>query len=757
MVSVAALLAAGVIAPAGAQSNVTPLPAVAVDAPREAPRVAQRRAVPQSVSYRRAVARRPVSSAPQQISRARGERLGAAATSAAGASLGGPATIAAGYVPQRTSAGMRSDTPILEIPQSISVVTRQQLDDRNVQTLSQALDYTASVRAGAFGFDPRFDSFYMRGFDMTYVGVYRDGLRQPAGPFSIYKTEPYGLDAIVAVKGPSSSVYGLGSPGGLVDLQTKRPPLEAMREIQLQIGNHDRYQGNFDIGGPIDPQGVYAYRLTGMFRDSNTWLPGVKDNRDYIAPAFAWRPDESTSLTILGEYMQSRTTGNAAFYQTPEGVLTRYYGGDPSFTNFDQDQFRIGYELEHRFDESVTFVQNARYAYVKYTSLDFIDFDTGVGSRSTGRIIDHLSTFALDNRLHVKFATGPVEHKILGGLEYTNAQYDDKKGFGAAPDVPIYPYLPYGALPIAPPPDYPSRSSQKQDQFAFYAQDQAKWDSLILTLSGREDVVSIRTNDEVVSTDSRQRDSAFSGRAGLTWLAPFGFAPYANYGTSFAPTIGTDASGAAFRPITGEQKEFGVKFRPEGVDLLLQAAWFDILQSHAQVPDPNNPAFMIQTGAVRSRGVELEALANPAPGWKVSLSYTHLDLKFVSGSATNPSGELVPTNGKSLSGIPQDTFSGWVGYTIQPGHALAGLGAGFGLRYIGPNFGDDTNAFRTPSTTMIDANLHYDLAEIDPALKGVRLQVNGQNLADSEYVTCQSGYCYRGPRRTVIGSVRYRF
>jgi iron complex outermembrane receptor protein len=190
---------------------------------------------------------------------------------------------------------------------------------------------------------------------------------------------------------------------------------------------------------------------------------------------------------------------------------------------------------------------------------------------------------------------------------------------------------------------------------------------------------------------------------------------------------------------------------------LAQAAWFDILQSHTQVPDPNDQNFTIQTGAVRSRGVEFEVLANPAPGWNVSLSFTHLDLKFVSGSAPNLLSELVATNGRTPSGIPQDTFSGWVGYTIQPGHALAGLGAGFGVRYIGSNFGDETNAFRTLSTTMLDGSLHYDLSEFDPALKGVRLQVNGQNLADTEYVTCQSGYCYRGPRRTIIGSMRYRF
>jgi iron complex outermembrane recepter protein len=282
--------------------------------------------------------------------------------------VGAPATVSRGYVPLTTTAGTKTATPIIEIPQSITVVTRKELDDRDVQTLSQALDYTASVRTGAFGYDPRFDSFYLRGFDMTYTGIYRDGLRQPAAPFGIFKTEPYGLDSIVVVKGPSSALYGLGSPGGLIDLQSKRPTLETLREVQLQPGNYDRYQGNFDLGGAIDKDGVYSYRLTGLFRDSDTWLPGAKDNRDFIAPAFAYRPDQSTSVIFLSEYMNSRTTGNSAYYQTPEGILTNIYQGDPQFTNFDQNQFRVGYEFEHKFNDNITFRQNARFAHCQEPS-----------------------------------------------------------------------------------------------------------------------------------------------------------------------------------------------------------------------------------------------------------------------------------------------------------------------------------------------------------------------------------------------------
>lgn len=678
--------------------------------------------------------------------------------------VGGPATVVNGYVPLKTTAGTKTATPILEIPQSITVVTRQQLDDRNVQTLSQALDYTSSVRTGAFGFDPRFDSFYLRGFDMTYTGIYRDGLRQPAATFGIYKTEPYGLESIVVVKGPSSALYGLGSPGGLIDLQSKRPTLEPLREVQVQLGSYNRYQGNFDFGGALDQNGVYSYRLTGLFRDSNTWLPGVKDNRYFVAPAFAYRPDDSTSLTFLGEYMNSRTTGNSAFYQTPEGVLTRFYQGDPRFTNFDQDQFRIGYEFEHKFNENITFKQNVRFAHlvadVRYTQIDFIDFDTGIASRSTGRIVDHLSAFGVDNQVHAKFATGPIDHAALAGLEYTYAQFNDKYGFGLAPDLPIYPSLPYGFLPINPPDLYSFVESQKQDQLAMYVQDHAKLGPVNLTLSGREDWVYTKTNTETAAAtddgapytayaESRQRDRATTWRAGAIYVSPFGLAPFANYATGFAPTLGTDANGTPFKPVTGEQKEFGVKFQPPGWNALLTASWFDIRQSHILVQDPNNLAFQTQTGAVRSRGFEFEGVASVGPGLSASVSYTNLSLKYVSGDPT--------TIGRTPSGIPQQTFAAWADYTIQPGHAFAGLGAGFGVRYVGATFGDEPNTFKSPSATTLDGSLHYDLGQIDPAMKGVRLQINGQNLADAVYQTCQGGFCYFGPRRTIIGSLRYRW
>jgi iron complex outermembrane receptor protein len=167
----------------------------------------------------------------------------------------------------------KTNTPLIETPQSVSVVTREQLNDRNVQSINEALAYTPGVSSNVFGFDPRFDAFYIQGFDETYTGVFRDGLRQPGVNQAVARIEPYGIEALTILRGPASGLYGLGSPGGIVDITSKRPVFAPFGEVQFQAGNFNRYQGNFDVGSPIEgSDGTLAFRLTGAFRDANTFL-----------------------------------------------------------------------------------------------------------------------------------------------------------------------------------------------------------------------------------------------------------------------------------------------------------------------------------------------------------------------------------------------------------------------------------------------------------------------------------------------------
>ncbi|MFD2141199.1 TonB-dependent siderophore receptor [Ancylobacter oerskovii] len=658
-----------------------------------------------------------------------------------------------GYVATRSTAGTKTDTPLLETPQSVSVITRQELDDRNVQTLTEAVAYTPGVRTGQSGYDPRFDVFTIRGFDTTYNGIYRDGLRWPGANMSVFKIEPYGVENITVLRGPSSALYGLGSPGGLVDVTSKRPTEEAFGEIELQAGNYDWLQGQFDIGGPLDKDGTLLYRLTGLLRDAdspNTLGGGVND-MTYIAPALTWKPNDQTKITFLGEYQKSETPASLPFYGW-DGTGTETFSRSPGdYNSQPQEQWRIGYSAEHEFNDVFTFRQNLRYGNadttVRYTSLYGIDPDTNIGTRGTGYVHDILDSFAVDNQVQADFVTGAVEHKLLFGLDYTYLSLDGGIGFGTAADFDFNTGQPLG--PTYDPGFNYSRYKQTQNQTGLYIQEQAKFDRWILTLTGRQDWVDSKDDDLLNGTSENTDDSEFTGRVGLTYVFDNGIAPYVTYSTSFAPNLGVDVNGDAFSPTTSKQIEAGVKYAPTGFDGYFTAAVFQINQENGLVTDDTNPLFQVQTGEVRARGFELEAVANLGAGLKVRGAYTYLDLTNVAGDPT--------TIGLAPSGQPQNAFAIWADYQFQPGSKLAGLGIGAGVRYTGATWGDSLNSFENDAYTLVDAKLSYDFEYLNPKLKGWSAQINAQNLLDEEYVTCDAGYCYLGAPRTVIAGLKYRW
>jgi iron complex outermembrane receptor protein len=660
-----------------------------------------------------------------------------------------------GYVVTRETTGTKTNTPVTEIPQSTTTVTRQELDDRDVQTLGQALNYTPGVTTSAFGYDPRFDAFSIRGFDVTYTGLYRDGLRLGGGTFSIPKTEPYGLQSITVLRGPASGLYGLGSPGGIVDSITKRPTASPFGELQMQVGSYSRRQVNFDLGGPVPDNDTFSYRITGLLRNSDTFQPGQKDDRTYIAPALTWRPDGDTSLTIMAEHLTSLNTGNASYYNDATAPsarqrLTRIFSNDPAFGNLSYEQYRFGLAFEKRVNDWLTLRQNSRYYHVdsdlKYTEVDTVDPATATAGRSTGQLIDNFGIVTVDNQAELRAALGPIASTSLFGLDVSHQSFTEARGFGAAPDLNLA-TLNYGAQAIYSP-TLNRLTRQSLDDLGLYAQEQARWGGFLLTLNGREDIVR-QDSADTSSGVQRPRDSAFTGRAALTYLFGNGLAPYVSYATQFAPQLGIDAAGRPFAPTDGDQKEVGVKYEIPGVRTLLTAALFDITQNNVLRTDPDNLSFQSATGQVESQGVELEATGNPLDGLNVTAAYTHLDVTINRGNAD--------TTGRQFSGIPRDSVAAFAKYTIQPGSMLAGVGVGGGIRFIGSSYGDDQNTFKNRAATLFDAVLDYDAGQLDKTLAGLHAQINATNLFDRRVVACQSGYCYLDKPREVIGSLIYRF
>jgi iron complex outermembrane receptor protein len=663
-----------------------------------------------------------------------------------------------GYVGISSATGAKIDTPFLETPQSISTVTEQQLKDRNPQTLLETLAYTPGTRVGAYGFDPRFDAFFVRGFDVTFTGIFRDNLRQPAAVDSVFKNEPYGLEGVSILRGPSSALYGATGAGGLYNLITKRPTEDALREVQLQYGNHDRYQGQFDFSGPVNETDPVYYRLTGLLRDADTELVGVADDRAYIAPAFTWKPDEDTKLTVLGEYSRTKTGGTATYYNDPfTGEVTDIFAGNPDFNDSIQKQGRIGYEFEHRLNDTFVFRQNARISTLNIDAdWDFAyapnaDDPTLLDS-SAGTYDERLTAFVIDNQLEAKFDTGAIEHTLLAGLDYTKLRFRALDGRGVSP--PLDTKNPTQGRPVDAI-DFNTRTVQDQWQVGTYLQDQIRYDAWTLTVGGRYDWVSTDTDTTDLATETltsvSQKDKEFSGRVGLTYQTDFGLAPYISYSTAFTPNAGLNQeTKQPFKPTESEQQEIGVKYLLPNSNTLITAALFNIDQKNGLYFEADGVTnIQVQRGKLRSRGFEIEANTSLDNGLSLIASYAYTDVKIIQG----PEGTI----GNYVSSTPQHMASIWAHYTLPEDGPFSGLSVGGGARFVGSSYSNDENTSKNSSRVLFDASVGHDFAAIDQKYEGLHLQVNATNLFDRREAVCTAGYCHRDQGRTVIGSLRYNW
>ncbi|MER8465162.1 TonB-dependent siderophore receptor [Mesorhizobium sp. M1396] len=647
-----------------------------------------------------------------------------------------------GYVAKKDRIGTKTDTPLARIPQAVSVVTQKQIEDQKPRTLNETLGYTASANPNSFGFDTRYDAFFLRGFQAFYNGMFRDGLRQYNGPSAWFRTEPYGIEGVTILKGPASSLYGVSGPGGIVNVVTKRPKDEPFREIELLAGEHNRFQAALDASGPVNEDGSILYRFTSLGRKSDTELSGYPDDKIYLAPAVTFKPDEDTKLTILGEYSKSVTGGTAAFYNSGYGVLSNLYEGDPAWNDFAQSQGRIGYEFEHRFNDLLTVRQNLRYNAVDSDIEYSGHYPDGADLRRYwGHYTETMKNFVVDNMAQFEFDTGPVKHTAVGGIDYAWSDYDAASGLSyiSVDDIK--------AMPV------PHSGGQQMNQLGVYLHDQMEWNDFTLFTSGRYDWVDT-TSTAADDSTSKQKDSAFSGRLGLSYQTEWGITPYVNYSTSFSPNIGfvyddvASPVGRVARPTIATQKEIGVKYEIPNYNATVSAALFDIDQKDGVVFDASTGINKQRQLDLNSRGIELEASASLDNGFSFIASYTYLRVRIEQGAEG--------TDGKELSATPNHILSLWGHYQFENG-TLEGLGLGTGVRFAGSSYGDDTNTFKNSARAFVDASLSYDFGNRNPKLEGVKLQVNAKNLFDSQKTICSAGYCYRDEGRSLFASLRYRF
>lgn len=670
-----------------------------------------------------------------------------------------------GFVATRSVTGTKTDTPIVEIPQAISVVTQDQITEQGAQTVSETLRYTPGVFTGINGESAHYDETRIRGFQPY---LYLDGLPLPLNRFfGTPRIEPYGLERVEVLKGPSSVLYGQNSPGGLINMISKRPTATPFGEIQFQTGSYDRLQGAFDFGGPGNADQSFLYRFTGLIRDSDTMVNFAKDKRLFFAPAFTFRNFDS-SLTLLfqygkdqGAFPQQYLPAQGTLLPNPNGRIARdFFVGEPNWDRFTREQWAAGYAFEHRFNEVLQFRQNLRYMSVDaywqahrsegFLPPDFANLQRGAYSQDTDA-----RTFAIDNQFQADFGTGPLQHKVLFGLDYFRTSGNNEFRFafppmwgGTVQPINVFNPVYTGSVPPLTP---RNKYYDTKDQLGIYAQDQIKFDRWILTIGGRHDWIDVSSVDTgpFFVPYTKASHQAWTGRAGLGYTFDNGVTPYVATATSFEMETGLDATGKLFEPTTGVQYEAGIKYQPAGTKALFTAAVYDLTRRNVVT---TNPDFVsIQTGEINVRGVELDAKVSVTDKLDVIASYTYMDSEVTQSADPREIGRPAPMT-------PRNMASGWIDYMWLPG-----LKVGGGVRYVGANY-SQTNDFLVdqllvPSYVVYDAAVQYDFGVLDRSLKGLELRVNATNLFDKYYVTYCYGYsyCSLAQGRTVLATMAYRW
>lgn len=646
-----------------------------------------------------------------------------------------------GYRARNAATATKTDTPLSETPQSVTVITRDQMVDQGATTLQGALLYAAGVRSDAYGLDSRSDSVRVRG---SYPDVYLDGLRQNYNYYtSTAASEPYLLERLEVLRGPSGMLFGAGTVAGVVNMVSKRPLGEAQREVGVQVGTWGRKQLQTDLTGPLTADGQWSYRLVALARDADTQVDHVPDDRRAIAPSLLYKPNAATSLLLQAHWQQDRSGSTAQFLPwsgtllpNPNGRLpTSRFIGEPG-DYYDTDRQSIGYQFEHRFNDAWSVHQNLRAARNENRgSYHYADFFTQTGGwgadpvnqRVIGRLFGKNETrtrmSAVDTNLRGRLQTGAVQHQLLVGVDW-NRQSENKSDSGDSYDTPIDAYNPVYTGRTDPAMLAQPKSVQRQS--GLYVQDQMKLDRWIFVAGLRYDRVT-----SAVDGSADERTSDTTKRLGVMYQLPGGWTPYVSYAESFSPMSGTNISGARFKPLEGEQWEVGVKYMPEGGSTTFTASLYDLKEKNQKVTDPTNPRNTLQAGETKNKGLELELKTRISTVFDLIAHYNYTDID--------------PT----LEGLPRNQAAVWGLYRFSLG-GVGGFSAGAGVRYLSA-FRDGSGP-RVSSSLVGDAVLAYDSQHW-------RYALNINNVADKKYMsTCLSrGDCWWAERRKAIVTATYRF
>ncbi|GEB87226.1 ferric siderophore receptor [Zymomonas mobilis subsp. mobilis] len=692
----------------------------------------------------------------------------------------------------QASSTTKTHTPIIESPQSISIVSRAEIELRASPTIADALAYTAGVQAEPSGIDSRVDEVSVRGFGaggFSSNNNFVDGLRLPSGgQWTRTSFDPFSLQQIEVLKGPSGALYGQTAPGGVVNLVTKRPTKKSQGEFFLQgagythLGNWQG-QASGDVSGKLNKDGTLSGRIVGLARYGDTQVNHVQTGRYYVSPSLTWEISPDTKWTVLAQYQ--RDQGGSTFQFLPAtGTLYASKGrhiandaniGEPKWDNFNRNQVMAGSFFEHHFNHFLTLRNNTRYTYLNTLyRATVLSGDTlqscsaAIAGCVAGETVNRRAVegrgrsqgVATDTQLEGHVDTGAVRHVMLFGTDYFYTDWthdrDLVKSSLVLPMLNIFDPVSRGAAGYGAalsPQVYTSTITQ---QNGIYFQDQIKFKRLRVTVGGRQDWAKDDTLNRLTGKRYLTHSNAFTWRAGAVYLFDNGLAPYFSYAKSFQPQVSdpsTSLDGTPFKPTTGDQYEAGIRYQ-YGKSIYITFGAYQITQRNMTTPDPNGAlcgtsTCLVQTGEGRVRGLELEGRATLPWNMAIIFTGTRSDAKVTQSNTASQIGNYLPQAPKWMASL-------FIDQRIRRGF-FTGLGIGGGVRYTGHSYGDTNNTLSIPGYTLFDSFLRYDFANRFPRYKGLSLSINMRNIANKRYVaTCTAASaCYYGQGRSLTLRLGY--
>lgn len=664
-----------------------------------------------------------------------------------------------GYANKTQSTATKSSATLLETPQFVSVIKREQMDTLPSESISQALRYSAGVTSEKFGaFGGGIDFSKIRGFDADY---YLDGLRV-IGNSGIWgpQVDSWTLNSIEAVHGPSSALYGQGGAGGVINMQSRRPSANESHQIQFQKGNFDNNAVKFDTTGAMNDDETLLYRMNGLALSTDSQVNSSKQSRYLLAPSITWQPNEKLNWTVLSQYQRDPHIGHyntlpaqaIGLLPNPNGKLdfTQNYS-DPKHEKSTRTQWSVTSLVDYQVSSSVTLKQNMRYSDVDtHIKRDFTRGFLAGDRLLTAVYQDSPSkskTFVADNQLVYKVKTGDIRHELLTGFDFQTGKLD--KDWWGSQTVSFDPWVKPHHPEFKPYPVSRTSTTQRFNRYGVYLQDQLSWQQWDLILSGRYDWSYLDTDNNLSHTTQKNDTSAWSQRVGLTYAFENGFSPWISFSDSFDPVLGTDADGKSFIPTESKQAEMGLKYQSD--NLMASVAAYELEQKNVTTHNPLNPDYYNQTGKIRSRGVDFESRMALTPSVNVMVNYAFTDNKIIESQ------DLSVLNKHPVQ-VPKHSGSAWVDYRFHSPY-LEGALVGVGVRYLGETWGDNTNTFKVPAVWLGDISARYQMDALVPELTGMELGLTVSNVTNKSYVaSCTSStYCSIGTNRTLLATLNYYF